>query len=545
MTESYVPRTDYIEQLDGYRGNRDLIKVITGVRRAGKSVLLAQFRQHLIDSGVDEADVVYVDLEESRYSVTTDRMLYDLLAGGIRGEGAYVLIDEVQSVPGWEKAVTAVWKRFGADVYVTGSNSQMLSSELSTHITGRYVTVHVLPFSFREFVARYPADGENGYPQRFQQFLRWGGMPMIDLNDSPRKNAAILAGIYDSILNKDVRSRVELDQGTLDNITDFMLANIGNLVSTGSITRGSFIRDPRTTERYLSELCNCFLFYRADGYDIVGREHLRTKAKMYPVDNGLRNSRLREPEMNVSALLESAVYIELVRRGYRVSVGSYRSREVDFTAWDPEGRVEYYQVAYTVSSRPTLKRETEAFGDMGPGPSRTLITMDDEMPEVPEGVRAVNAVEWFLGRCRRLPFISRSLSPADNMEGACFYRHPAAPADAFTELFHGRLYAMPPPPGGGRGGPPPGHHGGPPPHGAPPPRRRRRGLIFVPPPPPPRDGGGSSGGSGSSSGSSSDSSTDSSSDSQSTYDGSGYCPSCGSPVEDGHSYCGVCGKKLR
>ncbi|MDO5861736.1 MAG: ATP-binding protein, partial [Thermoplasmata archaeon] len=370
--------------------------VITGVRRSGKSELMRQFRQALVDDGVDDRDIVYLDLDDERYVIDTERMLYETIAESIRGDGAYVLIDEVQLVPGWERAVETARVRFKANVYVTGSNSQMTSSDLATHITGRYVEIHVLPLSFREFVYRYPIDRENGYTQRLEQYLKWGGMPIINLNDLPRKNTAILKAVYDSVVNEDIRSRVELEQGILDNITRFMMSSTGCLVSTATITSGSFIRDPRTTERYLGELCGSYLFYRTDSYDIVGRKHLSTKAKFYPVDTGLRNVRLKKFEQNIAAILEAAVYIELVRRGYEVSVGSFRSREVDFTAWDEEGEPEFIQVAYSVSDPSTLKRELAAFEDMEPGTSMTLITMDPDLPEAPEGVRVVRAVDWFL-----------------------------------------------------------------------------------------------------------------------------------------------------
>lgn len=396
MEDRIVPRTRYLDLLHSFRSNVDLIKVITGVRRSGKSELMRQFRQALIDDDVDEKNIVYIDLDDDRYVIDTERMLYELIEESIRGDGAYVLIDEVQLVPGWERAVETARVRFKANLYVTGSNSQMTSSDLATHITGRYVEIHVLPLSFKEFVYRYPKDRENGYTQRLDQYLKWGGMPIINLNDQPRKNKAILKALYDSVVNEDIRSRVELEQGILDNITRFMMSSTGRLISTSTITSGSYIRDPRTTERYLGELCGSYLFYKADSYDIIGKKHLSTKAKFYPVDTGLRNVRLKKFEQNPAAMLESAVYIELVRRGYEVSIGSFNSHEVDFTAWDEDGEPEFIQVAYMVSDQSTLDRELAAFKNMESGTRMTLITMDPDLPEVPDGVRAVHATDWFL-----------------------------------------------------------------------------------------------------------------------------------------------------
>lgn len=390
-----VPRIQYLSQLESYRKNPELIKVITGIRRSGKSELLRQFRQYLLDHGVSQQDVIYVDLEEKRYIIDSERMLYESIHNLIHTKGVYILLDEVQLIRGWERAVDTLRLEFEANIYITGSNSQMTSSELGTHLTGRFVEIHILPFSFREFIVRYPIDMENGYTQRFYQYLRWGGMPIVDLEDDESKNKAILRGVYDSIVNNDIRMRVDLEQGILENVTSFMMANIGNLVSITNITNGALIGDPRTTEKYLSELCKCFVFYKASKYDIIGKKHLRTNAKFYAADTGLRNVVIYGLEYNESALLENVVYLELIRRGYEVFVGSYKTREIDFTAW-LNGEPEFYQVVLSLTDKNTLDRETRSFVSMGPDFKRIVITLDREFPEVPEGVKIINVIDWLL-----------------------------------------------------------------------------------------------------------------------------------------------------
>lgn len=393
MGENVVLRSEYLSKLESFKKNRDLIKIITGVRRSGKSILMKQFRKALEDEG---ENTIYVDLEEKRYILDSEMALYDNLRRNISEKGTYVLLDEVQLVPGWERVVNTVRLEFEANIYVTGSNAQMISSELGTHIAGRYVEISILPFSFKEFIMRYPTDDDNGYTQRFIQYLHWGGMPIIDLKDDESKNRAILRGVYDSVVNKDVRARMDIEQGLLENMTVFMMSNIGNLVSSNKISSGSLIGDPRTAEKYLKQLCECFIFYRADRYDIIGKKHLKTNAKFYAVDTGLRNTVLYGSERNDSALLENVVYLELIRRGYDVAVGSYKDREIDFTAWRG-GEPEFYQVALTIADKSTADREFKSFKSMGPGFRRTVITLSRNFPEVPEGVKIVNAVDWMLG----------------------------------------------------------------------------------------------------------------------------------------------------
>ena len=393
MAEEYVERPSYIEEMMDYFDDRKFIKVLTGIRRCGKSVLMEQFRKHLLDSGIPEKDIIMIDLERMRYIIDSERMLYEYISSNIQAEEPVILIDEVQLIKGWERAVDSIRLKYNANVYITGSNSETVSESLGTHLTGRYVEINVFPFSFREFLDRYPIDKENGYTQRFEQYLRFGGMPIINLNDNQRKNRTILKGIYDSIINNDIRPNMDMDQAILDNMTSFMISNVGNLTSKNSIAERSYVGDQRTIEKYLGKLCGCYIFYKADRYDVIGGRHMRVNAKYYLADTGFRDAILLGSEYDEGAMLENAVFIELLRRGYRISVGSYKDKEIDFTAW-LDGEPEFYQVAYSVQDPKVLDREVRSMAKLQG--KRTLITMDRDLPDLPEGIDAINAVDFFM-----------------------------------------------------------------------------------------------------------------------------------------------------
>ena len=220
-------------------------------------------------------------------------------------------------------------------------------------------------------------------------------MPIIDLDDDWKKNKTILRGVYDSIINNDIRPGMDMDQSMLDNMTTFMISNIGNLTSYNNIAVNSLIGDPRTAEKYLSKLCGCFIFYKANRYDLIGMKHMRTNAKFYLADTGFREAVLLGSEYNEGALLENAVFIELLRREYDVCVGSYKDKEVDFTAWR-DGEPEFYQVALSLADGEVLRRELSSLKRLD-AVRKTVITMDRDLPDMPDGIQAVSAVDFFLG----------------------------------------------------------------------------------------------------------------------------------------------------
>lgn len=384
-----IIRKSYIERLEEFEDRPDLVKIVTGVRRSGKSTLLAQFRQRLENKG---ENVVSIDLEEKRFSVTTKRELNSYVTELMTTPKDYILLDEVQYIAGWEDVVNTL-RSNGANVYVTGSNAKVLSSEFSTIIAGRYAEIHVLPFSFSEFLERYPPKGDTRVEQRFDQYLVQGGMPIIDLDDSPRKNRTIMEGVYDSIVNRDVVSRSRMDPSTVRRMTDFMYSNVGNITTLESLASGSGIGDNRTVDRYLDALTDSFVFYKVNTFDLIGKKMMKVKAKYYASDTGLRNTALGHTDDNASGLLENIVFLELVRRGYDVVVGSYRDYEVDFTARS-FGKTEYYQVAKTLADDSTIERKERPLRLLGDAGIKTVLTLDRDLPESRDGIRYLNIIDF-------------------------------------------------------------------------------------------------------------------------------------------------------
>ncbi len=387
---SELVRREYIEKLDSFRDRPDLVKIVTGVRRSGKSTILSQFRMKLESEG---EDVVYVDMEKLSFTITSDREMHRFITESMHSEETYVLIDEVQFVKGWEKVVNSI-RANGANVYVTGSNAKVLSSDFTTIIGGRYVEIHVLPLSFKEFLDRYPPKGAERTEQRFDQYLREGGLPIIDLeSDGPTKRRAILDGVYDSIVGRDIAVRSGMDMGTIRRLTSFLYSNIGNTTTGETLMDGSGISDRRTLEKYLDAVEDSYVFYRVDTYDLIGRKMMKVKAKYFSADLGLRNVASGHGMDGSSGLLENVVFLELKRRDYDVVVGSYRDYEVDFTARRDE-EVEFFQVASTLGDESTIKREERPLRLLKDIGRRTILTLDRELPDDADGIRYVNLVDW-------------------------------------------------------------------------------------------------------------------------------------------------------
>lgn len=385
-----ILRDEYLRRLESFRDRPDLVKILTGVRRSGKSTILSQFRRRLEASG---EEVVSVDMEAMSFVLTTGRDLYDYLKERMPSPDCAVLLDEVQYVDGWERAVNAL-RAGGADVYVTGSNAKVLSSEFSTMLAGRYAEIHVLPFSFREFLERYPPHGDVRTYARFEQYLRYGGLPIIDLDDDPGKNRVIMSGVYDSVVGRDIASRAGVELRTVERMTRFMYSNVGNITTLSSITSGSGISDRRTADRYLSAITDSYAFYRADSYDLVGKRPMRVKAKYYAADTGLRNAALAHSDDDASGLLENVVFLELKRRGCSVAVGSYRDYEVDFTVRKDEG-VGLIQVCRTLVEDNTLDRELRPLR-LAEGTKKIVLTMDRDLPDDMDEVSFVNLTDWLM-----------------------------------------------------------------------------------------------------------------------------------------------------
>ena len=392
--EKLVRRERYMAMLRAGRGVRDVVKVVTGMRRAGKSTLLDMYGDELVADGVDEGDIVRINFETFEYRDVADRRELDrILVERIGDSGMkYVFLDEVQNVDGWEESVSSLINTGRCDVYITGSNSRMLSSDLTTHIAGRFVEVTVLPFSFSEYMELHPGDRT----ARFRSYLRFGSLPEVYPDRGEAFCDVQLRGIFNTVLVEDVLGRLGTgDAGTLRSIARFLYTNVGNETNTDAMARALGVGNG-TVDRYVSKLEEAFLFHHCEKYDVQGRRVLKTNGKYYASDLGLRNAALLGAGgTDVSRPLENVVYLELVRRGYTVRVGSFRDREVDFTAVR-DGVTEYYQVCLTMMSEDTREREFRSLRSIRDNFPKTVLTLDQFGLGNEDGIGVVNVLDWLL-----------------------------------------------------------------------------------------------------------------------------------------------------
>jgi predicted AAA+ superfamily ATPase len=387
-----IKRQDYLQILKDSAGKTDLVKVITGMRRTGKTTVMLQHLEYLRSTGIAEDSVCYIDLDLLGREVTSEE-LKGMMKPCLDREGIhYILIDEIQDVKGWELVVAMLVARRDCDVYITGSNSRMLSSELSTKLSGRYMEVEILPFSFREFMELHGGDAE----KRFLQYLRYGPLPSIEPDRGDRVCRAQSEGVYNTVMMKDVLSRVSGRSDKLNSICRFLYSNIRNVTNAERMSAELDLSDD-TIRKYLDIILEAHLFYHADRYDIVGRKVFSSKGKYYATDLGMRSILVNANELiDISAPLENIVYFELLRRGYRVFVGSFRDQEVDFTAIKGD-TVEYYQVSKTVLADSTYRREMDPLKSVRDNYEKTVLTMDRFGLGNDEGVKVVNVIDWLLG----------------------------------------------------------------------------------------------------------------------------------------------------
>ena len=390
-----VIRKDYLQMLMDGKDRNSTIKVITGMRRCGKSTLLDQYESELVSLGVSEEDIVRINLElpENQHISDKNALNQWILENIPRDRQVYVFLDEIQNVDGWEKSLAGLEAMGNCDIYITGSNSKLLSSELSTHITGRYIEIRMQPFSFREYLEMYPSDNKD---RRFIDFLRYGGIPIVDPDSSEKYRAGILEGIFNSILVNDVLNRLRTDDvSKVTSIARYLYSNIGNITNIDNISKEIGISGP-TVDRYVEAMEKAYLFYHCERYDIVGKNVLKTNGKYYASDLGMRNQSVAVANArDMSKPLENIVYMELLRRGYKVNVGCYKDSEVDFIALKG-GRVEYFQVSQTIMEENTYQREIRPYRGIKDNFRKTILTMDRFGLGTDEGIEIVNVVDWLL-----------------------------------------------------------------------------------------------------------------------------------------------------
>ncbi|MBQ4489686.1 MAG: ATP-binding protein [Pyramidobacter sp.] len=409
--DEIVNRPEYLNRLIEYRGS-DLIKVITGIRRCGKSTLMALYADYLRAQGAADENIIRMNLESLRWRQLRDASsLYDHLAAQMGGEGKkYLLLDEVQAVPGWERAVESLRLDFDTDVTITGSNAFLLSSELSTLLSGRYVEIRMLPLSFREFLDFYEFPPDTSREERFARYVQIGGMPGLRQfgTNVPRMMDA-LEGIYSTVILKDVMARGGIaDQTALRKIVLFLLDNIGSLVSPGSIGKtlaneSAFSEArarqrslaPQTVEKYIQLLTDAFIFYKAERWDVRGKQLLKTLHKLYAADLGFRGMLLGFRDADRGRLLENVVYLELLRRDYRVFVGKLGDTEIDFVAEKPDRKL-YIQVTESMTGEATRERELKPLRTVPDHYEKVVLSMDRDPNTSYVGIHSLNIIDFLL-----------------------------------------------------------------------------------------------------------------------------------------------------
>ena len=397
----YIERVEYLRTLRELK-DKHFIKVITGVRRAGKSTLMQLFREEIVGRVAREQTQSY-NFEDPKYNEMADwREIYTLIDSKlIKDKPNYIFLDEVQNVPEFEKLLDGLYINENIDLYVTGSNAYLLSSELATLLTGRAYEINILPFSFKEFAQTYTTPVDNSI--KFEHFMRYSAFPQATelMHQNPTLVPNYLRGVYQSILVKDMLPRKQIyAERSFESVINYVMDSIGSSLSPNSIARTlaneNKAVDSRTVNTYLKSLCDSFVLYKAERFDIKGKQNLTTQEKYYTVDLGFRNLLLgKEVGQDTGHLLENVIYLELRRRGNEIWVGKIGEREVDFVARDNEGYLTYYQVAYTVRDETVLERELTPFDKIPDHNPKILITLDPE--EVSRrGVRQINAINWLL-----------------------------------------------------------------------------------------------------------------------------------------------------
>jgi hypothetical protein len=400
--QSLMPRKEYLQQLIAWR-EKHLIKVITGVRRCGKSTLFSLYIKYLKKHGVQDRQIISINLENIEYEHLLDyhalyRHIKELLQVDVY---TYVFIDEIQQCKGFEKAVDSLFNKDNVDLYITGSNAYMLSGELATLLSGRYVEIQMLPLSFREYLDFTHADMYN-LTSSFNRYLKHGSFPYVPmLEQQDPVIRTYIEGIYTTILIKDVAQRKAItDVALLERIIKFLGSSIGSPISAKKIC-DTIISSGRkisvnTVDAYLRALLDSYIFYKVDRYDIKGRSFLKTLGKYYIVDMGLRNHLLMNSESDIGHQIENIVYLELIRRRYQVSIGKVANKEVDFVAASQEG-LTYIQVSASILDDNTLKRELAPLKAIQDNHPKLLLSLDEiGAGSNHDGIQQKNLLQWLI-----------------------------------------------------------------------------------------------------------------------------------------------------
>jgi predicted AAA+ superfamily ATPase len=403
--EKSIVREHYLNNIKEFR-EKSLIKVVTGVRRCGKSVLLEQFQDELKKDNVAEEQIIYLNFEKLENEELLDyKKLHSYITERLNKNGwTYVFLDEIQMVENFQKTVDSLQTKQKVDIYITGSNAYLLSNELATLLSGRYIQIHVMPLSFAEYLQG--KENENNaidYHKEFDQYMRFGSFPQTLELTSQKSIYDYLDSVYNTVVVKDILARGKtINEGVLRSITKFLFHNIGNEVSSVNITNTlkSNQREVsyNTVEKYLGYLKDCFIIYEAPRYDVKGKHHLKSNAKYYAVDTGLRSMLLSNKETDLGHVLENIIYLELVRREYKVSVGKIDTKEIDFVCENENGTI-YIQVAASLLDKNTLDRELASLNSIKDHYPKFIITLDNYTAgNIYNGIRVIHAIDFLLGK---------------------------------------------------------------------------------------------------------------------------------------------------
>lgn len=395
-----IERKEYLNTLIDFK-DKHIIKVLTGIRRCGKSTLFILFQNYLLNNGVNKEQIISINFEDIDYEELLDyKALYKYIKERlIPNNMNYIFLDEIQNVPNYQKAVDSLFIKNNVDLYLTGSNAYLLSGEIATLLSGRYIEIQMLPLSFKEYVSYF--NDKTDLSRKYTNYLINSSFPYtLELNGSKKNIREYLGGIYSTVVLKDIIARKNInDVFMLESIIRFMFDNIGNLCSIKKIadtmtSDGRKITSP-TVENYLSALVDSYILYKVRRYDIKGKQYLKTGEKYYVVDIGLRYYLLGTKKVDMGHILENIIYLELLRRGYEIYIGKVGSTEVDFIAINDEG-IEYYQVALTVHDEKTLERELYPLNSISDHNPKYLLTLDDDPPTSHNGIKQLNAIDWLL-----------------------------------------------------------------------------------------------------------------------------------------------------
>lgn len=397
-----IKRMEYLEMLKRFK-DKDLIKVVTGIRRCGKSTLFDLFIDYLKENDVSEDKIIHINLEDPMFQFEDYKELYDFVNQKIRNdEKYYVFLDEVQNVSQFQKAVDGLYIKKNVDLYITGSNAYLLSGELATLLSGRYIEIKMLPLSFKEYLSAFP-EKRKSTEKMFLEYMRNGGMPgnLSILETNPNDLDQYLEGIFSTVVYKDIMARNKInDKIILESVIKFIYDSVGSPISTKKIsdtlTSKGIATSNHTVENYITAFGECFLIYKAERFDIKGKNLLARDYKYYSVDTGLRSYLLgKKADRDMGHILENIVYLELLRRGYKVYVGKVDELEVDFVAENRDG-LKYYQVALTTRDEKVLERELKSLERTGDHYPKCLLTLDFDLEADYNGIVKKNVVDWLL-----------------------------------------------------------------------------------------------------------------------------------------------------